>query len=225
MIKTYTKIKLALINYARKNNKSSFVIGVSGGINSSLLYKICNEITEFKTYGFHAIGASKIPDDVEKIELLSQNIEDRQIELASTLAKCAHKNNGIILGTVDKTRGHLVRDYYKYGDGSADLFPLLGLYKSDIANLLVMPKYTDYCELDPKGTANYHQNRLALTFEEIEWADAENEKSRVIELEPPPQETTIWYKYTLRQKEVLSRIHYLEKKTRHKKIFGRNIEI
>jgi hypothetical protein len=175
------EIKSWITDYSIQNGKKSLIIAKDNQ-NAKLLFDICSEITGLKTY--------ELPYDTT----------------ADQLVKKAEEVNGLILGGVDRTHGHLIRRYHKYKD-NADIFPLLDLYASEIEPLL-----THYsCHVMYEGNSI-----LELSLADIEWADKENELLKIIENDVSPQQTETWYKYTLPQKRIIARIHQIEKQTRHK---------
>ena len=52
----------------------------------------------------------------------------------SVLYSLAHKYNGLVVGTGDKSE-FMLGYFTKHGDGGADIFPLAGLYKSEVRKL------------------------------------------------------------------------------------------
>lgn len=74
------------------------------------------------------------------------------------------------------------------------------------------------------------EKELGISYDEIEWADRENTLTETIEgsrygdvVEPgiikndaDPTKHKLWYKYSARQKEVIAKLHQLEKISRHK---------
>lgn len=66
------------------------------------------------------------------------------------------------------------------------------------------------------------EEELGITYDEVEWADRQNENTRIsnrlpiITDEGDPTQHPAWAGYTLRQREVIAKVHQMEKITRHK---------
>lgn len=127
-----------------------------------------------------------------------------------TLRKLANSNNGLIIDPL--TRSHLFcRSYAKNFVG--DMLPFGDLYLTEaIALASNMPQLRGLNEPDT--------NRLVKEFtpEELEWADRENQIHDIIyswELDPIKHKE--WGRYSMKQKEIIAKLHQIEKMTRHKK--------
>jgi NAD+ synthase len=123
--------------------------------------------------------------------------------------------NGLIIGSRSKNE-LLYRNYNKYGAGNADIFPLLDLYKSEIYELF------EYVASPMCYGAIYLLDRAKnkvfndITDLEVEWADSENIRTGIITSDISPDKQRDWQRYTLRQRQIIARLHQLEKLSRHK---------
>lgn len=155
--------------------------------------------------GFELLKKVCLSQTKFKFEIPSQEcIATKYLYTLLTLAK---NTNGIILSTLNKTQFNLIRAFQKYGTHNMDIFPLIDLYESEISSLL--------------GVTQYNTKHMDFFILDIEWAQEENKKYGIIENDELPQHTSNWFKYTLPQKELISKLHQREKQTRHKNIVGR----
>jgi NH3-dependent NAD+ synthetase len=123
--------------------------------------------------------------------------------------------NGLIVGSRSKN-DLLYRTYNKYGAGNADIFPLADLYKSEIVELF------EYTTAPLCYGATYildkEKNKIFndITDLEVEWADGENTRTQIIVSDDSPDKHRDWQRFTLRQRQIVAKLHQLEKLTRHK---------
>lgn len=143
------------------------------------------------------------------VETICKNISNVPIFIAENIQDAidiSETQRGLIIGTLNRNEAELIRRYHKYREGIGDIFPIADLFYSEILELLK----GDF-DKDPKIDD-------ILLHSEVEWGDRENCKSGIIINEKEPKTCRGWFRYTLRQKEILSRMHQIEKRTRHKKI-------
>lgn len=124
--------------------------------------------------------------------------------------------NGLIVGSRSKN-DLLYRTYNKYGAGNADIFPLLDLRKSEIVELFEYITKSTSCYgavyiLDKEKNKNFND----ITDLEVEWADAENTRTQIIVSDASPDKHRDWQRFTLRQRQIVAKLHQLEKLSRHK---------
>jgi len=60
------------------------------------------------------------------------------------------------------------------------------------------------------------EEELGITYDEIEWADRENMNNNIVTDETDPARHRDWLRYSMRQREVIAKVHQLEKISRHK---------
>ena len=151
-------------NEVRQRKKGGVVIGLSGGLDSSVA-----AVLSVKALGNKRVIAFILPEgkltprtdlanaqkivNSLKIQAFTIDIVRSKINLLKFLPRhrlasgnlssrlrmailyyCANVNNLLVLGTSDKSE--LMLGYFtKNGDGAADVFPLGDLYKTDVRNL------------------------------------------------------------------------------------------
>ncbi len=132
--------------------------------------------------------------------------------IAAVLAHYADVYDGLVVGTVTATRGLLQRRHRKYGDGAADIFPLLDLHDSEIAQLAQHWMIRPTASIFPPATDSNN----------VEWAHRENDRHEIIiSQEAQPQQHHLWYKYTAPQKQMIAELYSREKRTKHKSLLTR----
>jgi NH3-dependent NAD+ synthetase len=133
-----------------------------------------------------------------------------EIYRAANRAELAQQKNGLIVGALSREE-IFARAYDKYGEGLADVFLLGELYYHEIEQLyeyLLGKPYVDIKEIELRG----------LPAPMIEWVDKENQRSGIITAEERPNSSRVWFRYTLPQKEAISKLYQFEKLTRHKRL-------
>lgn len=152
--------------------------------------------------------------------------------------------NGLNVGTFNRLDYRMRRFYGKHTDGSVDLAPLADLYKSEVYVLfehlafeggqynvavrhgdkfpdiklsaediyLAKPNRDTYATDEDLTT----ESEMGFTFKELEWADQEDSNYFIISNDPSPTSHYNWIRYTGRQKEIIAKLHQIEKATRHK---------
>lgn len=180
----------------------------------------------------------------------------------------ANSTKGIIVGTTNRSESNITRYFQKYGDGCADINPIVDLFKSEVYelfayladNMLASNPAKNVSEmhlqkreinsqirmLPPEACAIYDvkptadlwgpdsgqedEKELGITYDEIEWADREDirttedigkvytsiPRSGIVKREADPAKHPAWLGYTGRQREVIAKLHQMEKISRHK---------
>ncbi|UUM24474.1 NAD(+) synthase [Mycoplasma sp. 3686d] len=153
-------IKLFLKNKVKKANAKGVVVGISGGIDSSLVYTIAKQTFPNSTIGVVMPIINMTENDLKHIKELEQAtnstflVKDltqtfeiflNQLNLSNhlaianikprlrmtTLYAIAQENNSLVLGT-DNADEVFVGYFTKYGDGGADLLPISKLTKGEV---------------------------------------------------------------------------------------------
>ncbi|GAA5414551.1 NAD(+) synthase [Ureaplasma ceti] len=151
-----------LRDFLDKNHKDYYIIGVSGGIDSALTLKmLVNAVGPQKVKAYYLPiefqnkfeEISKLEeccgvhiDTVDLTQLWTMITDELEIQNANNisnqkpkirslfLSAQAFECNGVVVGNVNYDEYYL--GYFtKTGDGSADIFPLINLLKSDIYDL------------------------------------------------------------------------------------------
>ncbi|MGC9517310.1 MAG: NAD+ synthase [Methanomicrobiales archaeon] len=160
--KAFKKIIKFLQKKIEECNVDGFVLGLSGGVDSSTVAYLCSKsIEKEKILGLIMPSETTSYDDLEHAKLVAKNLGikyeiihiDSLIEPFSTI--CSHKANQVAYGNL-KARIRMVILYYhanilnrlvvgtgnrtellvgyftKYGDGGVDILPLGDLYKKHV---------------------------------------------------------------------------------------------
>lgn len=165
---------------------------------------------------------------------------------APTLSFLAHAVNGVIVGTGNRSEDHLLRYFQKYGDGCVDISPISDLFKSEVRELFkflaeelnngTMNKAAQMiydakpsADLWGSNSGQEDEKELGLTYDEVEWGDRENARTVIVDgspfdyagivendIDPTKHNSNAWLGYTERQKQIVSKMHSLEKVSRHK---------
>ena len=138
-------IKDWILNYVNSMpvKAQSLIIGISGGIDSSVTSTLC-AMTGLKTIVLTMpIRQNKEQNDLSLLhkEWLSNKFNNehgmansRARLRMSTLYQVAAANNGIVVGTGNKVEDFGVGFYTKYGDGGVDISPIADCNKCKSGN-------------------------------------------------------------------------------------------
>ena len=165
MIKNPVKVTETIANwmesYAQSAKADSFVLGLSGGIDSALCALIAKKTSlklvcvnmpchsSSSAYDRAKAFADEIGVDLHCVDLskaheeisyqLPQTFSTRGSSGAlrsclrsPTLSFVAHATNGLIVGTGNRSEDHITRYYQKFGDGCVDFCPIADLWKSEV---------------------------------------------------------------------------------------------
>ncbi len=156
------KIRAFISSYFRASGRSTAIVGLSGGLDSAATLALCAKALGKRHVVAVLLPSSSTPArDVLDARLLAKKLgvkaqvipidlilnafgafADETLSRAnlsarirmSMLYSVAQKHNGLVVGTGDKSE-FLLGYFTKYGDGGADLFPLAGLYKTEVRAL------------------------------------------------------------------------------------------
>ncbi|MEM2856151.1 MAG: NAD+ synthase [Candidatus Nitrosocaldaceae archaeon] len=161
----YERVKndiVSFLRYEAESNNKIFILGLSGGIDSSVVLKLAS-FTKIGIVSLIMPYTKVTPkEDVEDaIELATDcSVEYHIIELDNIYEKIldtlptnkyaagnllarlrmallyyyANLKNGMVLGTSDRSE-ILIGYFTKYGDGASDLLPIASLYKLQVRRL------------------------------------------------------------------------------------------
>ena len=166
---------------------------------------------------------------------------------APVLSYFALASKGLIVGTGNRSEDNLIRYFQKFGDGCVDISPIADLFKSEVYELFAYmtgltvafrdngvnfaegPEAssaiyiaTPTADLWGEGEGQTDEEELGLTYDEIEWADRQNDITKrqynkaIVTYSQDPAKHPAWLGYTGRQREVIAKVHQMEKITRHK---------
>lgn len=160
--KTGKKVVSFIGKYFKQAGKKTAVVGVSGGLDSAVTLALCcralgkkNVIAVLLPSSSNSkkdrkdakrlakkLGVKTVHSDIEPALYTFGWLSENRIGRANLSARIrmavlyslAHKYEGLVVGTGNKSE--LMLGYFtKHGDGGADLFPLGGLYKTEVKQL------------------------------------------------------------------------------------------
>ena len=189
-----------LSDQIEKNDVKGVVLGLSGGIDSAVIAYICKRKLKEKTLAIIMPDTSITPktetEDALKMIALT-GIEYKLIDIkpivaeytmylepneksrgnlrarirANILFYYANAKNYLVLGSSDKSE-YLIGYFTKFGDGAADLTPIISLYKlqvREIARHLGVPDNIISKKSSPHlWKEHLAEEELGLTYEEID---------------------------------------------------------
>ena len=189
-----------LIKQIEKNNAKGLIFGLSGGIDSAVLAYICKRALKEKTLAIimpdTQITPSVETEDAMKMIALT-GLEYKLIDIkpivseysnylepndwakgnlrarirANILYYYANAKNYLVLGSSDKSE-YLIGYFTKYGDGAADLVPIISLYKlqiKEIAKFLEVPHNVIEKKSSPHLWKGHEaEKELGMVYEDID---------------------------------------------------------
>jgi NAD+ synthase len=159
---------------------------------------------------------------------------------APVLSYFALATKGLIMGTGNRSEDNLTRYFQKFGDGCVDICPIADLFKSEVYELFAHMAKLEMAAagnvafyVEPPAAAAIHnatptadlwgpdaghedESELGISYDEIEWADRQNMRNSIVTNNEDPVKNSAWLGYTGRQREVIGKMHAIEKATRHK---------
>lgn len=194
------EIEEFLVEQIDKNKTKGVILGLSGGIDSAVLAYICKRSLKEKTLAIIMPDTEITPnyeteDALKMIALTgieyklldikpivkeySQYLEPNDWAKGNLRARIrtnilyyyANAKNLLVLGSSDKSE-HLIGYFTKFGDGAADLVPIISLYKLQvrkIAEFLGVPKKV----IEKKSSAHLWkeheaEKEIGVSYEEID---------------------------------------------------------
>lgn len=240
----YTQIQNNIETFLRKHvvNSGGFVFGLSGGIDSAVIAHICaksfkekslalvmpdskispKEETEDALNTVDKLGLDYKLIDINMIHSQFANIlEPNQRALGNLRARIrtnllyyyANLKNHLVLGSSDKSE-FLIGYFTKFGDGSADLLPIVSLYKTQVRQLAKHLQVKDSIVAKKSSPhlwpGHLAEDEIGISYEEIDcilYCMIDKNMS----LDQIHQETTI-------SSDKIQKIHQLYKNSEHKRI-------
>ena len=235
-------IKSFLVNETSQRQADGVIFGLSGGIDSAVIAILCAK--SFKDRSLALImpdskitpkadteDALKLVDklgleykliDINPIHYeFSKYLEPEPLALGNLRARIranilyyyANSKNYLVLGSSDKSE-FLIGYFTKYGDGGADLLPIVSLYKTQIrefAKFLGVPDSIISKKSSPSlWQSHYAESELGVSYEEIDAI-----LHCMTDKNMSAQETV---DHTRIEQSVVDKIHKLYKKSEHKRI-------
>ncbi len=157
------KIESFLKTRVEKSNTNGIILGLSGGIDSSVITYLCSRVLKEKTLALvmpdSKISPKEETEDALKIidelgidyKLLDINLivsgysnvlepDERALGnlrarvRANILYYYANSKNLLVVGSSDKSE-YLIGYFTKFGDGSSDILPIVSLYKTQVREI------------------------------------------------------------------------------------------
>jgi NAD+ synthase len=192
-------IEKFLSEQIEKHHTKGVILGLSGGIDSAVLAYICKRKLKEKTLAIIMPDTSITPTETEDaLKMISlTGIEHKLIDIkpivneysmylepneksrgnlrarvrTNILYYYANSKNYLVLGSSDKSE-HLIGYFTKFGDGAADLTPIISLYKlqiREIAKYLGVPDNIISKKSSPHLWKDHEaEEELGVSYEEID---------------------------------------------------------
>lgn len=194
------KVGEFLLQEMEKSSAKGFVLGLSGGIDSAVLACMCGRVASDRTLAVIMPDSDITPNtetaDGIRIAGLA-GIDHRIIDIRHIIRQClqqvkpdsraagnlrarirsdmlyyhANAENRLVLGSSNKSE-YLMGYFTKFGDGAADLTPLISLYKLQVrgmAGFLGVPQDIIAKKSSPHLWENhYAEDELGATYEQID---------------------------------------------------------
>ena len=184
-----------------QNKADGVIFGLSGGIDSTAVAYLCGKISETKevlalVMPDSAISPSSETGDALKIigeiginyklidintihKRYSNYLEPDELALGNLRARIrsniiyyyANLKNLLVLGTSDKSE-YLIGYFTKFGDGSADMLPIVSLYKTqlrELAKIIGVPNNIIIKKSSPNLWKGHNaEDEIGVSYEEID---------------------------------------------------------
>ncbi|MCX8196699.1 MAG: NAD+ synthase [Candidatus Micrarchaeota archaeon] len=199
-LQDYKKKAISFISsYFKKSAKKTAIVGVSGGIDSAVTLALCvhalgarntlavilpspstpkRDIQDAISVA-QKFGARYVLIELDPFLLPFKKLAKTKLELANLTARLrmailylfSQRHNGLVVGTGDKSE-FMLGYFTKYGDGAADLFPLAGLYKTQVKELAKLLGLPSRIISKPPSPALWRgqtaQKELGLSYEQAD---------------------------------------------------------
>ena len=242
----YASITKSIQDFIKKqikeSNSEGIVLGLSGGIDSTVIAYLCSNELKSKTLTL-VMPDSKISpksetedalNTIEKLELqyklldvnlihssFSKYLEPNDRGLSNLRARIranvlyyyANAKNRLVIGSSDKSE-YLIGYFTKFGDGSADLLPIVNLYKTQVRELakhLGVPESI----ISKKSSPHLWKNHIAEDEIGAKYEEIDSILFCMIDKKLSLDETI---KATEIERAVVEKIYQLYKNSQHKRI-------
>ena len=235
-------IQIGIIQKCNNYNKNGVIFGLSGGIDSGVIAYLCAKSMKEKTLALimpdskispkeETEDAIKIVDtlginykliDINSIHKEYYNVlEPNDLALGNLRARIrknllyyyANSKNLLVLGSSDKSEFN-IGYFTKFGDGAADLLPIVSLYKTQIRQIakeLGLPNNIITKKSRPNLWPNHvAESEIGATYDEIDCI-----LYCIIDKKLSVDETVSQTKI---ESETVEKIYQLYKKSEHKRI-------
>jgi NAD+ synthase len=234
-------IEKFLSEQIEKHHTKGVILGLSGGIDSAVLAYICKRKLKEKTLAIIMPDTSITPTETEDaLKMISlTGIEHKLIDIkpivneysmylepneksrgnlrarvrTNILYYYANSKNYLVLGSSDKSE-YLIGYFTKFGDGAADLTPIISLYKlqiREIAKYLGVPDNIISKKSSPHLWKDHEaEEELGVSYEEID-----SILYCLVEKKLSVDETV---KITQIEKSTIEKIYELNRNSEHKRL-------
>ena len=236
------KIERFLVEEVAQRQSSGVIFGLSGGIDSAVIASLCTVSLKDQSLSLLMPDSKITPrtdteDALKLIDKLGLNyklidislvhseyskyLEPNSLALGNLRARIrsnilyyyANSKNLLVLGSSDRSE-YLIGYFTKFGDGAADLLPIVSLYKTQIrefAKSLGVPDSIISKKSSPSlWQGHTAEDEIGLSYEEVDLI-----LYCIIDKNLSLQETSNLAEIDL---SVVDKIHKLYKKSEHKRI-------
>lgn len=236
------KIERFLVEEVVQRQSSGVIFGLSGGIDSAVIASLCTVSLKDKSLSLLMPDSKITPrtdteDALKLVDKLGLNyklidislvhseyskyLEPNSLALGNLRARIrsnilyyyANSKNLLVLGSSDRSE-YLIGYFTKFGDGAADLLPIVSLYKTQIrefAKSLGVPDSIISKKSSPSlWQGHTAEDEIGLSYEEVDLI-----LYCIIDKNLSLQETSNLADIDL---SVVDKIHKLYKKSEHKRI-------
>lgn len=236
------KIEDFLKSQVAINNTNGVILGLSGGIDSSVITYLCARVLKDKTLALIMPDTEISPKNeteealkiIEKLGIgyklldinlivseYSKYIEPNERALGNLRARVranllyyyANSKNLLVVGSSDKSE-FLIGYFTKFGDGSADILPIVSLYKTQVRELA---RFLGVSELiiTQKSSPNLWKGHIAEEEIGVKYEEIDSILYCIFEKKLSIEETV---KATNIEKNTVDKIYQLYKTSEHKRI-------
>ena len=235
-------IQIGIIQKCNNYNKNGVIFGLSGGIDSGVIAYLCAKSMKEKTLALIMPDSKISPkeeteDAIKVVDTLGINyklidinsihkeyynvLEPNDLALGNLRARIrknllyyyANSKNLLVLGSSDKSEFN-IGYFTKFGDGAADLLPIVSLYKTQIRQIakeLGLPNNIITKKSSPNLWPNHvAESEIGATYDEIDCI-----LYCIIDKKLSVDETVSQTKI---ESETVEKIYQLYKKSEHKRI-------